>query len=121
MSQTTVALPFEHRSKVIGRRCQGQCCVELHSLSSQKHYSNSTNVSIGWISLQYVLPIVPNFPDGTFTDFTLPPLCMLAQCIRLAQLYNDFTSLGFSQAGRLKFNPFPIAIYRIRGCRKRYE
>ena len=34
--------------------------------------SDSTNVSIGFISLQYVLLIVPNFPDGAFTDFILP-------------------------------------------------
>ena len=83
--------------------------------------SNSTNVSIGWISLQYVLPIVLDFPDGTFTHFILPPQCPLAWHVRFAQLCDNFTSLGFGQTGRLMFHPFPVAIHQITGSRKQYE
>ena len=62
-----------------------------------------------------------NFPNGTFTDFMLPPQCLLARHIRLARLCNDFTSLGFGQVGCLKFHLFPVAIHRTRGSRKQYE
>ena len=71
--------------------------------------SYSANVSIGWISLQYVLPIISNYPDGTFTIFVLPPHRPLARRVQFAQLCNDFTSLGFGQARCLRFHPFPIA------------
>ena len=78
--------------------------------------SNSTNISIGDYSHCF-----HNFPGGTFIDFILHPQHPLARRIQLAQLCNNFTSLGFSQAGCLKFHLFPVAIHRIRGSGKRYE
>ena len=88
--------------------------------------SYSANVSIGWI-----LSLIGgsssnshrfhNFPNGTFTNFILPPQRPLARRHLLAQLCNDFTSLGFSHVGCLKFHPFPVAIPQSRGSRKRYE
>ena len=82
--------------------------------------SDSTNVSIGWISSSSS-HCFHNFPDGTLTDFKLLPQRPLTRRIRLAQLCNDFTLLGFGQASCLKFHPFPVAIHRIKGSRKRYE
>ena len=70
--------------------------------------SISTIVLIGWILLQYVLPIIPDFLDGAFTDFKIPSQRPLARRIQLAQLCNDFTSLGFGQAGALRFIRFPL-------------
>ena len=75
----------------------------------------STNVLVGWISLQCVLPVVPNFLDGTFTDFILPPQRPLARCVQLAQLCNSFTWLGFGQTGCLRFHLFPIAFVKSEG------
>ena len=42
--RTFVQLPFEHRSKAIGRRCQGA----PEPLKSAAHLDSST-VSIGWV------------------------------------------------------------------------
>ena len=59
-----------------------------------------------------------NFPHGTFIESILPPHRPLARRVRLSQICNDFTLLGFNQAGCLKFHPFPVAIHRIKGSRK---
>ena len=83
--------------------------------------SDSANASTDWISLHYVLPIVLDFLDGTFTVFIIPPQCPLAWRVRFSQLCKDFTLLGFGQVGCLRFHLFPIAIHQIRGSRKRYE
>ena len=71
--------------------------------------------------LQYVLPIIPNLPDGAFIDFILPPQSPFVQRVWLAQLCNNFTSLDFSQAGCLRFHMCPLAIHRIRRSKKWYE
>ena len=53
------------------------------------------------------------------TNFVLWPQRPFAQHIRLAQLCNDFTSLGFAQVGCLRFHPLPVAYHQIGGSRKR--
>ena len=86
--------------------------------------SVSTNVSIEWILSSiggsFFNPHhLKNFPDGIFTDFILLPRCLLVQRVRRAHFCNDFTSLGFGQAGCLRFHPFPAPIHQIRASRKR--
>ena len=46
---------------------------------------------------------------------------LLARRVRLARLWNDFTSLGFGQVGCPMFHLFPVVIHRIRMSRNRYE
>ena len=87
--------------------------------------SNSTNVSIGYISssiggssLICIISRTSSTSSSITTQYSLllrHRNYMFARRVWLAQLCNIFTSLGFSQAGYLMFHPFPIAMYRFRG------
>ena len=77
--------------------------------------SDLTNVLISWISLQYVLEIVLDFPDGAFSDFILLPQCPLTRHVRFAQLCDDFTSLASVKHVASGFIYFPLRIIESKG------
>ena len=127
MSQTIVTI---HHTSVQLRLNIGakQLIVDVNDRRTSKPLksvalSDSTNVSIGWISSSIggssirIISITFRMAPS-LTSYSCPSARLLSSFGLLAQLCNDFTLLGFGQAGCPKFHPFPIVIHQIRGSRK---
>ena len=122
-------LPRMHESFTLDIQCQFVNVSRKHLKRSSQLIIHLSNFYLGVLASLDMSAIRCNmfsqsshiFSGGAFTNFILPPQHPLAWCVWLAQLCNDFTSLGFGQVGWLRFHPFPVAIHYIRGPRRRYE
>lgn len=114
---TFVELSFEHRSKVFGCQCQGwesfkafeggstfisnKCLDRLDFAINRWFFFNSNHFH--------------DFPDGSLTNYILPPQHPLAQHNRLAQFCNDSHRWALVKRVASSFICFPLCFIETKG------